>query len=231
MQTATNSRPVKLGLPPPAPLIGYLANELGFLYAYLGDITFSKLTRDYLRSYPELPIDPAAVKKNLLKYIEAQPLVQRNPEILELADLELALNFALNAPDEKLLDIQAFEKLAPPKREQIIFNVVSSAQILLFKQNTTSIWSAMKCEERPPKPHLLDEPQNLLVWRQGDAPRFRLLGRDEAFLFQQITQKVNLQTAIVHMENQTANSEVLLNYVRGWVEAKLILLRFDDLIK
>jgi hypothetical protein len=223
MQTATNSRPVKLGLPPPAPLIGYLANELGYLYAYLGDITFNKLTRDYLRSYPELPIDPAAVKKNLLKYIEAQPLVQRNPEILELADLELALNFALNAPDEKLLDVQAFEKLASPKSEQIIFNFVSSAQILLFKQNTTSIWSAMKCEERPPKPHLLDEPQNLLVWRQGDAPRFRLLGRDEACLFELFAKKQTMRSAILQMEHQTVNIGDILNYVRGWVEAELIL--------
>jgi hypothetical protein len=231
MQTATNSRPVKLGLPPPAPLIGYLANELGYLYAYLGDITFNKLTRDYLRSYPELPIDPAAVKKNLLKYIGAQPLVQRNPEILELADLELALNFALNAPDEKLLDVQAFEKLASPKREQIIFNVVSSAQILLFKQNTTSIWSALKCEERPPKPHLLDEPQNLLVWRQGDAPRFRLLGRDEAFLFNLISQNTNLRSALLQMNSETTDAEEILNYVRGWAEAELIRLPLDGLLK
>lgn len=231
MQTAPSSRPVKLGLPPPAPLIGYLANELGFLYSYLGDIAFNKLTREYMQTYPELPIDPTAVKKNLLQYIEFQPLVQRNPEILELADLEIALNFALNAPDEKLLDLSAFEKLVSPRREQIIFNFVSSAQILLFKQNTTSIWSAMKCEERPPKPHLLDEPQNLLVWRQRDAPRFRLLGRDEAFLFELFTQRVNLQNSFLQMENQTANPEYLLHYVRGWVEAELILSRFDDFSK
>ena len=229
MQTAPISRPVKLGLPPPAPLIGYLANELGFLYAYLGDIAFNKLTRDYIRSYPDLPVDPTEIKKNLLQYIAVQSLVQRNPEILELADLELSLNFALNATDEKLMDISTFEQLASPRREQIIFNFVSSAQILLFKQNTTSIWSAMKCEERPPKPHLLDAPQHLLVWRQCDAPRFRLLGRDEAFLFELISQRENLQRAGQQMENQTANPEVILNYVRGWVEAELILLRYDDL--
>jgi hypothetical protein len=231
MQTAPTSRPVKLGLPPPAPLTGYLANELGYLYAYLGDITFNKLTRDYMRSYPELPIDPAAVKKNLFKYIGAQPLVQRNPEILELADLELALNFALNAPDERLLSVQEFDRLPTANREAVFFNVVSSAQILIFKQNTTSIWSAMKCEERPPKPHLLDEPQNLLVWRQGDAPRFRLLGSDEAFLFALISQKTNLRSALLQMNSETANAEELLNYVRGWVEAELIRLPVDDLLK
>ena len=231
MQTAPTSRPVKLGLPPPAPLIGYLANELGFLYAYLGDITFNRLTRDYMRSYPDLPIDPAAVKKNLLKYIGGQTLVQRNPEILELADLELALNFALNAPDEKLLSVQEFDNLPSAKRETVVFNVVSSYQLLLFKQNTTSIWSAMKCEERPPKPHLLDEPQNLLVWRQRDAPRFRLLGRDEACLFALISKKMSLRRASVRMNADAANTEELLNYLRGWVEAELILFRFDELSK
>jgi hypothetical protein len=223
MQTAPTTRPIKLGLPPPAPLIGYLANELGFLYAYLGDIAFNKLTRDYIRSYPKQSVDPAAVKNNLLQFIEAQPHVQRNLEILELANLELALNFAHNAPDEKLMDISTFDELSSPKREQIIFNFVSSAQILLFKQNTTSIWSAMKCEERPPKPHLLDEPQYLLVWRQGDAPRFRLLGSDEAFLFKLIAKKASLQSAYQQITIQTATAEDLLNYVRGWVEAELIL--------
>jgi hypothetical protein len=231
MQTARTNRPIKLGLPPPAPLIGYLANELGFLYVYMGDIAFNKLISDYLRSRPELPIDPAAVKSNLRRYIEVQPVVQRNPEILELADLELALNFALNAPDEKLINVAAFDLLASPRREQIIFNFVSSAQILLFKQNTTSIWSALKCEERPPKPHLLDEPQNLLVWRQGDAPRFRLLGRDEAFLFKLFAQRVNLPSALRQMQNQSATKEDLLNYMRCWVEAELVLLPFEDLLK
>ncbi len=231
MQTARTSRPVKLGLPPPAPLIGYLANELGFLYAYLGDIAFNKLSADYLRSRPELPADPAAVKNNLLKYIADQPLVQRNPEILELADLELALNFALNAPDEKLLSPAEFEKLKPPGREQIIFDFVSSAQILLFRQNTTSIWSALKCDERPPKPHLLDEPQSLLVWRQGDAPRFRLLGRDEALLFELFAQRANLKSAFQQMQSETVTPDDLLSYLRGWVEAELILLPRDDLAK
>jgi hypothetical protein len=231
MQTAPTARTAKLALPPSAPLIGYLANELGFLYAYLGDITFNKLTRDYMRSYPELTVDPTAVKNNLLQYIEVQPLVQRNPEILELANLELALNFALNAPDEQLLDVSAFQKLEPLRRDQTILNFVSSAQILLFKQNTTSIWSAMKCEERPPKPHLLDEPQNLLVWRQGDAPRFRLLGHDEAFLFELIAQGIDLRKAILQIEKQSVTPEETLNYVRGWIEAELIVLRFEDLSK
>jgi hypothetical protein len=223
MQTAPNSRPLKPGPPPTAPLIGYLANELGFLYSYLGDIAFNKLTRDYIRSYPKLPADPAAIKNNLLQIIEAQPHVQRRPEILELANLELALNFALNAPDEKVMTVSYFDQLVSPKREQIIFNFVSSAQTLLFSQNTTSIWSAMKCEEKPPKPHLLDQPQNLLVWRQGDAPRFRLLGSDEAFLFHLISQKLDLHTASRQITIQTAHVEDLLNYLRGWVEAELIL--------
>ncbi len=231
MQTAPNSRPLKPGPPPSAPLIGYLANELGFLYSYLGDIAFNKLTRDYIRSIPKQPVDPAAIKSNLLQFIEAQPHVQRNPEILELANLELALNFALNAPDEKVMTVSYFDQLVSPKRDQIIFNFVSSAQTLLFSQNTTSIWSAMKCEERPPKPHLLDEPQNLLVWRQGDAPRFRLLGGDEAFLFHLISQKTNLHSIYKQLTVQAAAPEDLLNYVRGWVEAELILLRYDDLSK
>jgi hypothetical protein len=231
MQTAINSRPVKPDLPTRAQLTGYLANELGLLYGYLGDITFNKLTRDFVRAYSERSIDPAAVKKKLLKHIGAQPLVQRNPEILELADLELALNFALNVPDEKLLRIDEFDRQTSANWEAVIFNVVSSAQILIFKQNTTSIWSAMKCEERPPKPHLLDAPQNLLVWRQGDAPRFRLLGRNEAFLLTLVSQKTNLRDALLKMNSETATAEELLNYVRGWVEAELILSRFDDLSK
>ena len=161
----------------------------------------------------------------LPQYLKHQPSFQHSPEIYELACLEIAANQAFLSPELPILSVQQFEAIDVQNFPKLKIQFVQSAQLLTFEQNTTSIWAAMKCEERPPKPHRLDEPQKVLVWKQRGAPRFRLLGAEEAILFEQFRQKLNVKSAakfLANPEDIEPSIAYALNYVRGWVDAELV---------
>ena len=97
------------------------------------------------------------------------------PELAELAELEVRFHLALEVDDQKTSPISAAEGLGATT-----LCLHPSVQILAFHQNTTSLWSALQCGETPPRPFKLEQPQHVVVWRQGSTVRFRMLGEDEA---------------------------------------------------
>jgi hypothetical protein len=202
---------------------GYLENELPLLYRYLGDVAFGRLSRDLAMANPsKLNV---TVVNALPKYLKHQPSFQHSPEIYELACLEIAANQAFLSPELPILSAQQFDAIGVQNLPKLKIQFVEAAKLLTFEQNTTSIWAAMKCEERPPKPHRLDEPQKVLVWKQRGAPRFRLLGPEEALLFEQFRQKLNVKSAAKFLSNPGDNEQsigLVLSYVRGWVDAELV---------
>ena len=167
----------------------------------------------------------------LPQYLKHQPSFQHSPEIYELAILEIAVNQAFLSPEYPILSSRQFEDIGAQNFPKLKIQFVQSAQLLTFEQNTTSIWAAMKCEERPPKPHRLDEPQKVLVWKQRGAPRFRLLGAEEVMLFEQFRQKLAVKSAAKLLSNSEGSEQLIaqaLNYIRGWVDAELVALPTTD---
>lgn len=161
----------------------------------------------------------------LPQFLKNHPSFQHSPEIYELASLEIAVNQAFLSPELPILSAPQFDAIGVQNFPKLKIQFVESAQLLTFEQNTTSIWAAMKCEERPPKPHRLDESQKVLVWKQRGAPRFRLLGAEEAMFFEQFKQKLNVKSAaklLASPKEIEPSIACALNYVRGWVEAELV---------
>ena len=54
---------------------------------------------------------------------------------------------------------------------------------LTFTTNASDIWSDLHDGNAPPPARLLPEPQAILVWRQDVTARFRLLGPEEAMMW------------------------------------------------
>jgi hypothetical protein len=181
--------------------LAVLQQSFALLRNYLGDVPFMRLGKAFFAQ-------PARSQKTLRMYCNTLPnfLISyrpfsHNPELQELATLELALNQAFEAADVKSrtsTDSASLNSVFPIKLHP-------SVRCLTFHQNTTSIWSALKCEQKPPKPHVLDQKQNIIVWRQGVSSRFRIMGEDEALALKQKT-------------ISTSNL-----YFRGWIEAELLL--------
>ena len=216
------------------PLAGYLEIEFPILYRYLGDVAFGKLVREFVAANPILPDSQDAQANGMLLFLKHQLSFQHNPEVYELARLECAANAAFISAEHPVLSAREFEEIENADLAKLKIRFVDSAQLLIFRQNTTSIWAAMKCEERPPKPHLLDEPQNVSVWKQRGAPRFRLLGAEEAMLFEKFKQKLNVKAAAKLLQNGVDFDQAIarvLNYIRGWVDAELVLRPAEALLK
>ena len=80
-----------------------------------------------------------------------------------------------------------------------------------LRTNAASIWAALTAGELPPPPQRLDGPQELLVWRQGAASRFRILGREESAALDATARGEAIEI------NQSSDS-----FLRGWLEAGAI---------
>ncbi|MEO6607204.1 MAG: hypothetical protein ABIN69_01895 [Aestuariivirga sp.] len=133
-----------------------LAEEFSFLARYLGDIRFGAAVQDFL-------LEAASSKaKSFPDFMVGR--FKAWSEIGELARLERSFQQAEGVRDE------IGDKL----------RLHASAELLVFTQNTTSIWSCLVCGEAPPRPYKLDQPQRVVVWQQDQMPRFRILGDDEA---------------------------------------------------
>jgi Putative DNA-binding domain len=207
-------------------LTHFLAGDFKVLCHYLGDIAFASMVRDYVIAFPSQFTNQRWYCKELPKFLKSYPPFFRHREILELAILSTALNDAAEAPANHSLTITDFAKLDFEKPLPFKFTLHPSALRLAFTQNTTSIWSALICDEQPPKPHSLDFPQQILVWRQGNTARFRILGEEEVSVLAGLQQGKSYKTVskiAAKMEGATTAPARVQNYFRGWVEAELVV--------
>jgi hypothetical protein len=176
----------------PARLTDFLADDYPRLRLYMGETAFHTMARHCLAA-TETP-KVRLLSLHLPDFLDLTKPFSRSPELSDLARLEKAFHAALNAPEA------SFTSHAP---------LHPSVQRLQLRTNAASIWAALTAGELPPPPQRLDEPQELLVWRQGAASRFRMLGREEA---------VALDAAA---RGETI-AQLAENFRRGWLEAEII---------
>jgi hypothetical protein len=176
----------------PARLTDFLSDDYPRLRLYMGATAFNTMARHCLAATesPKLRL----LSLHLPDFLDLTKPFSRSPELFDLARLEKAFHAALNAPEAS---IASQAPLHP------------SVQRLQLRTNAASIWAALTAGELPPPPQRLDEPQELLVWRQGATSRFRMLGREEAAALDAAARGETIA--------QTAE-----NFLHGWREAEII---------
>jgi hypothetical protein len=149
-----------------------LAAEYPLLARYMSETRFNGAVQDFLQKV-QSPLGLGTLAKTFPDYLAIK--FQAFLEIGELAVLERSFHNAerVEAPSV------SFSSASNDRRHKT-FQIHSSAQLLLFTQNTTGIWSCLVCKEPPPRPYVLDKPQRVVVWRQNQCARFRILGDEEA---------------------------------------------------
>ena len=177
-----------------ARLTDFLAEDYPRLRLYMGETGFNTMARHCLAA-TETP-KVRLLSRHLPDFLDLTKPFSRSPELSDLARLEKAFHAALNAPDAS---ITSRAPLHP------------SVQRLQLRTNAASIWAALTAGELPPSPQRLDETQELLVWRQGAAPRFRMLGREEAAALDAAARGEATEV------DQWSES-----FLRGWLEAEII---------
>lgn len=99
-----------------------------------------------------------------------------DPEIAELAWIDLALAKAFAGPDAVPL---APAELGEVDWDHAILHLTPTLDLTDLATNSTAIWSALAEGAEPPPLQLLPEMGAILVWREGEAARFRAIGQLE----------------------------------------------------
>ena len=203
----------------------FLANDFPVLRTYLGDIKFSNMARDYIKSH--VPNQPNArwYSQGLPDFLATYAAMRENPECYELAQLERALSDVFDAAEKTPLTLTDLSAIPTAQISNLRLKLHPAIRRLAFTHNTTSIWSALKAEQEPPRPHLLEQHQEILVFRHKGDARFRILGAEESMALDCMEQGSNFAIVCEMMAMHDGNENVPLRaatYLRGWFEAELL---------
>ncbi len=108
-----------------------------------------------------------------------QTLALRHPEdveIAELAQLELSLAEAFVGPEKSPVSV---ERMAMVDWDDAVLRFTPTLDLQDIATNAPAIWTALVNEDMAPAAEYLPEPAALLVWRQDEAFRFRILDASE----------------------------------------------------
>lgn len=206
-------------------LAEFLSGDHARLKGYLGSTTFNAVGRSYAAKYPSEIQNTKWFSCNLPKFLgETKPYCSK-PELAELANLELALKGAFEAPEVSQISLVEFARFTPEDLSSCTMALHPSVRRLRFSTNATSLWAAITCGELPPRPERLDEPLELVVWRQGIYPRFRMLGCEEAAALDAVAKSIpysDLCDLIAGLEGCDSPPKSVFNYLRGWIEAEVV---------
>lgn len=95
-----------------------------------------------------------------------------DPEVGELADLELALAEAFVGPDA---DPLAAKRIAEVDWDRAILRFTPTLNLRPLSTNAPDIWAALTSEAMPPAAALLQDQAALMIWRDGEMSRFRVI--------------------------------------------------------
>ncbi len=182
-----------------AHLTDFLADDYPRLRLYMGETAFNTMARHCLAA-SEIP-KARVLSRHLPDFLDLTKPFSRSPELSDLARLERAFRRCSQCPRSQHRAAAAC----------IHIGLHPSVQRLQLRTNATSIWAALTAGELPPPPARLDEPQELLVWRQGAASRFRMLGREEAAALDAAARG-----------EATGIDQSTENFLRGWLEAEIV---------
>jgi hypothetical protein len=206
-------------------LTEFLANDYEKLRAYVGEVRFNTMAAQYITAHPSRHSNARWFGQGLPAWLKSSGHFALHPECTELAELELALATAFDSIDLPVLGIEVLGTLPPEKIASTAFSFHPSLQTRSFRQNTVSLWSALQCEEEPPRPYTQDEAQTVMVWRQGNQARFRILGDEEAMALANAREGVPFGALCEMMAFSHGADDAALRaatYLRGWFEAEIL---------
>ena len=147
-----------------------LADTYKHLHLWLGEASFTRAADAHIdRSQPRSwTLDHYGQDFS----VTLSGLFPNDPEIVELALLDLAMANAFVAADAEPV---AIEGVGAVDWQAVRFRLVPSLSLSQATTNAAQIWDALEHDVTPPVPVLLMEPHGYVVWRSNLVPRFRVV--------------------------------------------------------
>jgi uncharacterized protein (UPF0276 family) len=189
--------------------------------AYLaGEVPFHNLVTDYLLAYPSTAPDLRRLGERLPAFVLDHPLGQHTPLLPEVAELELGLASALDAPDSPLFMRSRLAELAASEWPALELELAPSVRLTKAAHDLTTI--AALCDDRQRERALATPPAAeqtaLLIGRRGHAVYFRALEPRESLTLEKIKGGTRFATLCEALGPHDADPARLAEYLMRWVD-------------
>jgi len=155
-----------------------LALEAAFplLLACMGGDEFRKLAWSYQRTFPSPSGNLFHLGERLPGFL-ARHLTGTGDEcLIDIARLEWAVQESLVAADSDVaLDLAALAGVPAARQADLRFHLHPSVRLLNSRYGVFQSWEALQAGQRPARPGLLPEPENILVRRLPDGVQLQRL--------------------------------------------------------
>ncbi len=153
-----------------ANLIACLKDTFEKTAAWLGDEAFEAAALEHIAEQPPTSWTLSDFGDGFDRTLAG--LYPADPEVAELAWLDLRLRRAFDGPDATISDVAA---LADVDWELAVLDLAPTLSLASITSNVVALWTAMDDQETPPPVVLLESPLGVAVWREALSPRFRTL--------------------------------------------------------
>ena len=170
-----------------ARLVEVVASDHGELKRLMGDEAFDAMARAYIAAHPSRTPNARWVAQHLPEFLAASAPYAARPELADLARLERALADAFDALDAPVLALGDLTRHAPERWGDLAFTGHPSVIRLDFDRPILALWRALKDGNPPPSAAPATERERLLVWRNDTIASVRVLGPEEAMLWDEAT--------------------------------------------
>lgn len=208
-----------------ARLIEVLAADFPIVETMMGKKRFDEVAKAYIEAYSSNQQNVRWFSRHMPSFLTECQCYKDTLEWSEMAQLEWALNTAFDAPDEAHLRLADLQQLPANAWADLQFTPHVSVSRLVARYNVFSIWTAYQNQSALPKVSLLDEPEQILVWRKDDTARLRIMTSEEAMMFDEASRAVPFarlcELLAVFSEPETAALRAA-QYVQGWISTEVL---------
>ena len=148
------------------------------LQLYVGEDAFAEIANDFVTATPSKGFSLRYLGEGLPDFLASHPRYGQLPVLAHLARFERLLLKAFDAADDRQVEPQALEALAPEQWPNLVLQLHPGVHVVELGYGTVEIWQALKNQQTPPD--TLSESAVWLIFRNRQRlTEFRSLAQDE----------------------------------------------------
>lgn len=193
------------------------------LHAYLGDQLFYDVMNQYIQIYPSHYTSLRDYGQHMPVMLGDMSIFSDNPEVVELANIELAFANSFDAMDCKHVTLEELISLAPDAWPELTFQFSASVQLLALQNNSFKIWRALSHEETPPDAE--PDQATWLLWRSRLVTHYRALDGAELTAIQIALRSGKFSKiceALLDYFDEQKTPLQAVSYVKQWLSDQML---------
>jgi len=208
---------------------GRLAEILGVDYPllreHMGHEAFEEMAYAYVTAHPSDTPNVRWFGRHLPTFLKSTVPHDVQKIRYELAELELTLANAFDAPDDAVLSLENLQTVPPELWAELTFKPHASAARLTSYTAIYEQWQALQNEDDPPPRVAATERQQLIVWRKDEMARVRIMTDEEAMMWDEAAKGANFgrlcELLAVYDAPDTAAMRAA-QFLQAWISAHLL---------